>query len=192
MNYKLKTGPTLEPVTLAEAKLHLKLDSDTTDDTLITALIQAAREQAEKYTGRAFIEQTWEAVMECFEDDDFYLFPSPLASVTSITYKDVNQVTQTLSSSVYEVNLYEEPGEVHLKYQQSWPQVLAIENSILVTYKVGYGAAASAVPASIKAAILLLIGDLYEFRHNTITGTIVSEINRPAMALLDPYRVYNL
>ncbi len=58
--WKLKTAPAVEPISTSEAKLHLKLDSDTTDDTLIAALITAAREIIENMTGRALINQTWE------------------------------------------------------------------------------------------------------------------------------------
>ncbi len=190
MGYKLKTAPSLEPVALAEAKLHLKIDSDTTDDNLITALIVAAREQAEKYTGRALVEQVWEYYIDEFEDDEIELLHPPLMSITSITYIDPDNVTQTLSTSIYDADLHSEPGQIYLKYGKSWPSVLDIENSIKITYKAGYGATAASVPASIKAAILLLIGDLYENRQETIVGASVAKLPNGIQYLLDPYRVY--
>jgi uncharacterized phiE125 gp8 family phage protein len=192
MGWKLKTAPTLEPVTLAEAKLHLKLDSDTTDDTLVTALIQAAREQAEKYTGRAFIEQVWEYMMDEFGEEEIELPNPPLISVSTITYTDGNNVTQTLSTSVYGVNTYDEPGEVYLKFNQIWPIVLDVENSICITYKAGYGTAATSVPASIRAAILLIIGHLYANRENVVVGRTPAELPQGAQSLLDPFKVYSL
>ena len=57
---ELVSGPEIEPVTLAEAKRHLReYDDVTTNDADITALIQGAREWVEQYTARALIDQTW-------------------------------------------------------------------------------------------------------------------------------------
>lgn len=190
MGYKLKTAPTVEPVTLSEAKLHLKIDSDTTDDALITALITAAREMAENYTGRAFVNQTWEATFEQFTaDENITLRPAPLSSITSITYVDGNGDTQTLSTSVYGADLYKTPGEAYLKYGQSWPTAREIENSITVTYVSGYGSSASSVPGAVKSAILLIIGHLYEHRENVTVGVTANDMPQGAYFLLDPYRV---
>jgi uncharacterized phiE125 gp8 family phage protein len=192
MGWKLKTGPTIEPVTLPEAKLHLKIDSDTTDDNLVTALITAAREQAEKYTGRALIEQSWEYKFEEFEDDEIELPNPPAISVTSITYVDTSGVTQTLSTSVYDLDAHTDPGRVFLKYNQLWPSTLDIENAVTITYKCGYGTAASSVPASIRAAILLIIGHLYQNRENVVVGRTPVELPQGAESLLNAYRIYNL
>lgn len=189
MGYKLKTAPTVEPVTLAEAKLHLKLDSDTTDDTLITALIVAARQAAENYTGRAFINQTWEYATDEFPDEEMTLRPAPLSSITSITYVDANGATQTLSTSVYDANTYDAPGCAFLRYGQCWPSARDVENSILITFVAGYGSSASSVPAPVKAAILLTVGHLYEHRESVIIGTTAAEMPQSASWLLDPYRI---
>lgn len=188
MGYKLKTAPTVEPITLAEAKLHLKLDSDTTDDTLITALIIAAREAAENFTGRALINQTWELTMDTFPEDDIELLPAPLSSITSIIYKDQDGVNTTLSSSTaYEADTYSIPGKACLKFGQSWPAARDIQNSVTVTFVAGYGAASSAVPGPIKAAILLLIGNLYENRESVEIGQTPIELPHGVQFLLSPY-----
>ncbi len=67
MNFTLErvTGPEIEPVTLAEMKRHLRCYSDlTTEDDDITALIVAAREWVEDYTGRALIDQAWRLTID--------------------------------------------------------------------------------------------------------------------------------
>lgn len=191
MGYKLKTAPTVEPITLSEAKLHLKLDSDTTDDTLITALITAAREACENFTGRAFVNQTWEATFDEFPagEDEIELYPAPLSSITSLTYKDVNNATQTAAATVYEADPYSLPGTLALKYGQSWPVALEIQNSITVTYVAGYGATAASVPGPIKAAMLLLIGHLYENRESVEVGQTAEVLPHGVEFLLSPYRV---
>lgn len=61
----LVTGPSEEPVSLAEAKLHLRVD-DNADDALISALIVAARQHAENDTRRALVTQTWRQVWDQF------------------------------------------------------------------------------------------------------------------------------
>lgn len=76
--YKVITAPTPEPVTLAEARLQIKADSDTTEDTLITGWIKSARKIAEQYTGRALAPQTLEMALDCFPggDDDYIDLPT--------------------------------------------------------------------------------------------------------------------
>ena len=63
----LTSAPATEPVSLAEAKLHLRVETVMTDDdTLIQALITAARQTAESITRRAFITQSWKLVLDQF------------------------------------------------------------------------------------------------------------------------------
>jgi uncharacterized phiE125 gp8 family phage protein len=193
--WKLKTAPAVEPITTSEAKLHLKLDSDTTDDTLIAALITAARETIENLTGRALINQTWEMALEEWpeDEDELKLYPSPLSSVTSVTYTDVDGITQTWSPTTgYTADTYSIPGQLLLRYGQYWPVNREIENSILITYVCGYGAASSSVPGPLKAAMLLLIGHWYENREAVNVGSITSELPFTVEVLIAPYRVIEL
>lgn len=196
ISYKLKTAPTTEPVTLAEAKLHLKVDSDTTDDNLITALITAAREIVENYTGRALINQTWEACFEEFPDeedaDDNYvpLRPGPLSSISSVVYLDTAGVSTTASAStLYEADAYSMPGRLCLRYGQVWPSTRDVQNAVTVTFVAGYGSAAASVPGAIKAAILLIIGHLYEHRESVVIGANPTELPQGALSILNPYRI---
>lgn len=189
MGYKLKTAPAVEPVSLTEAKLHLRVDHDDEDD-LIEMLITAARQQAENYTGRAIINQTWELTLDQFPDDDMALPPAPLSSITSIIYKDLNGVNTTASAStLYEPDIYSEPGKACLRYGQTWPTAQDIQNSITATYVSGYGATGASVPAAIRSAILLLVGHLYEHRESVIIGTISSDLPQGFEYLLNPYRI---
>lgn len=193
MGYKLKTAPAAEPVSLTEAKLHLRVDTDCTDDdNLITALIAAAREMAENYTGRAFISQTWELTLDNFPVGCIELRPAPLATITSITYQDGDGVVTTLSTSIYEADTYSTPGRACNKWALSWPTAREIQNSILVTYTTGYGATSAAVPGPIKAAILLTIGHLYEHRESVVVGVTAQDMPHGAEYLLNPYRVIEM
>src|SRR5688572_30268254 len=91
------TRPTFEPVTLAEMRLHLRVAEDQTDEgSLITALITAARESVEKYTGRTLCDTTVEAAF--YEDPDWYfdLPKPPVIEVQSIRYSAQTDGTDTL------------------------------------------------------------------------------------------------
>jgi len=188
MGYKLITGPATEPVSLAEAKLHLKIETaDTADDTLIAILIAAARESAEQFTRRAFIAQTWELQKDCFEDGEIQLRKTPVQSVTSIKYYDVNGVEQTLATTVYGLNQADEPNEVYLKYGQLWPQVRGEENDVKIRFVAGY----TTVPSSVKAAILLIVGHLYENREDVVIGRQVNDLPKGSKFLLEPYRLFS-
>lgn len=160
---KLATPPTVEPVSLIEAELHLRVDMSA-HDTYIGTLITAAREVVERISGRALIDQTWDMVLDAFPCGDTLELPRPpLKSVTSITYIDAEGVSHTLSASDYQVDTYSEPGRIVLKGGATWPSTtLQAAAGVIVRYVAGYGAEATAVPAHLKQAILLLIGHYYE------------------------------
>jgi uncharacterized phiE125 gp8 family phage protein len=190
MGLTLKTAPAAEPVTLAEAKLHCKVDvSD--DDTLITALIVAARQQAEHRTERALITQQWEYTLERFPAR--IELPRPaLVSVQSVKYLDDNGVLQTLANTEYQVVISELVGYIQPAYGKSWPACRVQPDSVVVAYTCGYGDAA-AVPVSIKGWIKMAVATMYAQREAIITGTIVAEVPRDFFAgLLDPYWVPGL
>jgi hypothetical protein len=86
MALKIKTAPAIEPLSLDEAKLHLRIDSDD-EDTYITSLIKAARCYAEQVlASRSFITQTWELWLDAFPDKDFIELPMPpLQAAPSVT-----------------------------------------------------------------------------------------------------------
>jgi len=136
MDWKVKSPPTVEPLSLTEAKLHLRVDH-TNDDALIPTLIKVAREWCEGFQNRAFVQQTIEAKRDNFETTMLLPIP-PLKEVSSIQYVDANGDTQTLGTSVYDVDTISEPGLITLAYNQSWPVYRSIHHAITITYKTGY------------------------------------------------------
>jgi len=188
---KLVTAPAVEPVTLAEAKAHLRVDI-TDDDTLISSLITSARQYIERAIRRALVTQTWRASIDEFPASGEIVLPKPpLQSVTSIQYTDINDSTSTIASSTYTVDTDSEPGRIVLKYGQSWPSTsLANTNPVQVTFVAGYGAAAD-VPAHFKQAILLLAGHWYENREAiAVTGAIPKEMPLAVSSLIGLDRVW--
>ena len=189
----LVTAPSVEPLTLAEAKLYLRVDS-TSENSLITGMIVAARQYVETYTRRALTTQTWDfryaALMETRRP---LIVPrAPLQSVTSVTYLDDDGATQTFSSADYNVRVFAGPtacrGYVELDEDISLPSLFT-DALLPVTVRAvcGYGAAAT-VPDGLKMAMYLLLGDLFEQRQETMTSTS-SWTKTTTERLMGPYRL---
>lgn len=189
------TDAAAEPVTVDEVKAHCRIEHSFDDDVYLPALIKAARMFAEDYTDRAFITQTWAYKLDEFPCSSFenpyaaIVLPRARAiAISSIAYVDEDGTTQTLSSSLYQVDTSSEPARVIPAWGETWPDTRSQLNAVTITYTAGYGAAA-AVPENIKLAIKFLVGQWYENREPTVTGTIVTEVPFTVKALLNPFRV---
>lgn len=173
----LVTGPASEPVTLTEAKNHLRVDvSD--DDALISSLIGMAREVFEDLNGRTLFTTTWRLKMEEWPEGNEIVLPRPpLQSVSSISYVDSAGNSNTFSSGDYVVETERTPGRVVLGYGQSWPTAtLRPGLAITVNFVAGW-TTTEAIPKRYKQALLLLIGHGYAHREAVLaTGAMPKEI----------------
>jgi uncharacterized phiE125 gp8 family phage protein len=185
------TPPAVEPVTLAEAKAHLRVDI-ATDDALITSIIKAAREWCEEYLDRSLVHTQWTMRMDSFPHE-FVLPRPPMATsgtvtATTITYTLETQAVETLDTATYRVDRHDTPGRIRVVYAGTWPAHLFDENSVTVTWWGGYGADGTSVPAAIRSAMLMIISSLYEHRTAVLTGTISKEIEFGVKSMLDAHR----
>lgn len=169
-SFEITIQPAVEPVSLAEAKAHLRIDSPD-EDTLVGGLAVAAREYVEIWLRRSLINRTMRASYDYFSQV-IYLPRPPLVSVSSIVYVDNAGDEQTLSASLHQVDARSQPGRIVPAYAQLWPTTQAVLNAVTVTFVAGYGATSASVPESIRAAIKLVIGDLYEHREAVSVETL--------------------
>ncbi len=161
---RIITAPTVEPVTLAEAKVDLRVDH-TDDDTLITALIVAGRQRCEELANRALINRTLEMALCEWPCNAIALPYPPLVSVTSVTYYDEDNSAGTMSSSDYIAITDVEPGLIALARDKSWPDAaLRPQWPIRVRWVAGCGATAASVPETWKHLIRAWVAIRYEFR----------------------------
>jgi len=190
MALTLITPPAVEPVTLQEAKDHLRVDG-AEEDALISEAIAAARlalDGPDGWLERALITQTWDWTFDGFPDGDLAPPLPPLQSVASIAYVDPAGTIQTLPASAYKVSLGGgRRPRIAPAYGTSWPVSRAEIDAVKVRLVAGFGLAPASVPAPIRAALLLLIGHLHAQRETEIVGASVAEL--PTVAnLLAPYR----
>lgn len=185
MAYRVVTETGNEPISLSELKLHLRIDSSE-EDALLDVILKAARQKAESYTGRKFVTSTFQMTLSEFPEE-VELHPSPVISIDSVSYKNGNNISQTLSSGVYSLDNTIDPSQFYLEYNQSFPSTLSVRDAVTINYTCGY-ADDDSIPAPVKAAILLIAGHLYENRQ--IVSTMQTyEVPMTASYLLDPYRI---
>jgi uncharacterized phiE125 gp8 family phage protein len=179
MPLQLVTPPAEEPVSLAEAKQHLRVDSGD-DDLLIGSLIIAARQAAETITGRQLITARWKLVLDAFPGPSLMqsatgasfslpghailLAKCPVQSAVSIEYLDMNGTTQVMPASDYVLDAACEPARLTPAFGKTWPSTLPQMGAVSVTFDAGYGTA-SAVPEGLKSWIKLRVGSLYGHRE---------------------------
>jgi uncharacterized phiE125 gp8 family phage protein len=191
---KVITSATTEPLTLEEAKLHLKVETDA-DDSLITSLITAARETAEIFTGRALASQVLEYILDGFpaESETIYIPRPPLEEVESIKYRDYEGNETVWDSSNYIVDADSMPARVTLAYGKYFPDFTPYPvSSVRIRYTAGYksgGPDSLKIPEEIKQALKLLIGHFYENRESVVVGTVANKVPFSVEALLYPFRV---
>ena len=183
-------APTELPVSLAEAKAQLQIDSSVSDwDDLLTGMLNAAVAYVDGWSGvlgRCLVTQTWEARFECFEAE--FDLPFPDVSAVVVKYYDTSDTLQTYSSSNYQLVQESCGSEVSVYLTSTWPATsLNREDVVVITMTVGYGAA-TAVPAAIKQAILMIVGHWFANRETVNVGNITTELPFSAAAMLAPFR----
>lgn len=184
---KVLTQPTVEPVSLAEAKAHCRVDTDT-DNAYLAALIRAAREYCAAYCDETFIHTQYVMTLDSFPVE-IELPRPPMATASgytdvTVTYKTENQATATLATNQYRVDRDSTPGVLRTLYNGSWPSHLLDYNSVTVTWWGGISADGTGVEQRIKNAILWLVGYWYE-RRMAADGISMTEIPFGVKALLD-------
>jgi uncharacterized phiE125 gp8 family phage protein len=187
MPLELLTPPASEPVSLAEAKLHLRLDTDADDD-LVTRLIAAARTRLEWHTGRAFLTQSWRQWLDAWPQTNCVeIALPPLRNLTQLTFHRADDTASDLDASLYQLDSASEPARLMLKPTTNAPTNLRRLNAVSLTFTSGYGDDAVDVPAPLREALLELVAHLYQHR-----GDAPAELPLTVLALAEPYRIFRL
>lgn len=192
-------GASSEPVTLEELKTHLRIDHDT-DDTELSQFIIAATDHTEKVIGRCLVAKTIDCYMDAFPSGfrPIILPWAPLVSVTSIKYYDNDDTLQTWSDTEYTVDSNQEyNGLVYPGSDYDYPSPRVYPKSVIIEYIAGYADtggndSADRIPQSLKIAVMMLAGHLYENREATAVipgGALVAELPMAYQALTANFKI---
>ena len=185
-----------EPVTLNEAKAHLRVESSfTDDDTYINTLISVSRNICENYVGFMLAHNTKvHYYMDGFPNNEvIYLYGvSNLASLT-IHYDDQNNDNQLLDSSLYNIDTHSIPSRIFLKENSNFPSTSeSIPSAVNITIDAG-PLSSYQLPRALYQSILLTIGHLYENRQNVVVGDgRPYEVPQTAEYLMNSFRVISI
>lgn len=182
------TPPNIEPVTLETAKLFLRIDHED-EDALIADFIQSARIQIETLCRQSLIARTQRLTLIPPFDQVLKLNISPIISIDEVTLERSDGVSETISLDDLSINLRSSPATL-------CPKTLSVSNwrnrtdnqAITVNVTAGYGEAVTDIPMPLRQAILLLVGQAYEYR----AGQDVPSIPMMVDALIMPYRSLKL
>lgn len=194
MGLSVVTAPTREPLSLDEAKDHLR-ETNADQDGLIAGYILAAREMVESSTHRRLMTQTLDYTIDdswpcervgAYERLRIRLPVNPVQSVTSITYVDTDGATQTLSSALYVLRADGPVAYIDMAYGASWPIPRWQPAAITVRFVAGWSM--SDVPNPLMQAMRMLVGHFYASRE-AVGPANQAEIPLGVEALLSSYRV---
>lgn len=177
------------PVSLAEAKAHLRVTWDD-EDADIQAYLDAAIAVLDGPTGtlgRAMCAQSWQHVCAKPDCGKVWLTAQPNA-LSSIHYLDPATETET-EGTIADFRVHTDGYRFAIvpKTGKAWPVTASRSDALKLVFTTGYGAA-SEVPKPIKQAILLLVGHWFKERE-AATVVALRELPFGVQALLNTYKV---
>ena len=188
----MTTPPAIEPVSLATAKAHLKVDHSH-EDQLIANLITAARQHVEYETGMVMIDQDWSVYFNHWPENGQLVLPLvPVISISGVYVYGDDDVASQIDAAHYVTDTISRPARIVLRGSRQWANPGRIINGIEVKLKAGFGATDTDVPADLIEAILLLVAHWFENRQPVFHGETIHTLPRSVSALLKPYRMVQL
>jgi uncharacterized phiE125 gp8 family phage protein len=165
-------GPTVEPVSVAEAKAHLRIDSGFTDDDLyLQSLISAARIHVETVSDRTLIRSQWQMKMDVFPSWDIELPRPPFApGDVTVSYVPSDAVYLPVSFTNFRIDGDATPAVIRPQWNGSWPSSRGAENDVTITYWAGYGPSSTDVPTPARHCVLMLVASWYANREAVVQG----------------------
>lgn len=205
MGLSVVIGPSTDPVTLAEAKAHLRV-AISDDDGLIAGYILAARHWVEGEIHRPIVSRMYDYTIDygwphrCGKHWIDLPLP-PLRSVRSVSYVDASGVTQILATNQYTPMANRPRGLIVPTYDATWPDVRSQVEAITVRFVAGYTdftdtstspnatVTGPGIPDDIRQALLLLVGHWYENRETVVIGQAPAEVPMAVESIISGYRV---
>ncbi|HVZ05134.1 head-tail connector protein [Hyphomicrobium sp.] len=191
MHLVMTSPPAAEPVTVADAKAHMRIDGDA-EDVLIGSLLLTSRLHIETALSLALITQSWTLMLDCWPDARQLDLPlAPLSSVREVRVKDASGNATVVPEQNYLVDIASRPPR--LVWNNCTPPLPgAPANGIEIDLSAGFGDDADSVPAPLKHAILMLTAHWYEHRDPQEIGGEGARIPDAIGDLINPFRTIRL
>ena len=183
----LTSGPALEPVTVAEAKAHLRVDGSA-EDTLIASLILTSRLHVETVLGLALITQSWRLLLDAWPSTAIDMPLRPLQAIEEVRVLSADGDPTIISTANFLADTASTPPRL-VHTGAIWPQPGQAANGIEIDFAAGYGDAAADVPAPLRQALLLLVAHWYEHRDPIEIGAADMAVPSVVSELMAPYRL---
>lgn len=190
MRYSIRTvtPATARLLSLADAKKHLRVDTNDEDD-LITAYSSAAQDYVERYTSRLLVPQTLEYACSGFPCGAIVIPRDPVTAINAIGYTDAAGAAVVLDEADWRWS-ESAPDEVLAAIATSWPAAARDNGSVRIEFEAGYDE--GLCPPALSMAVRLMLGTLYNQREGVVSGVTVAELPTGVAALCAPYRRISL
>lgn len=189
MTRALITPPAGLPVSLADLKAHLRIETGDEDD-FLTSLLSAATSHVEAVTGKALLAQGWRIYLDAFPPNCIVeLAQGPLISLDAVTvYDEVGQPV-VIDTQNYDVDRHSEPARLRFREVANPSRVF---NGIEIDITIGYGEAGTDVPGQLLRAVMVLCAHWHAVRGAAEEAAVFGSIPKGLDALLAPFRQVRL
>lgn len=185
----LTSPPTIEPISLTDAKAHLRVET-IAEDLLIAGLIATSRMRLERHLGLALIAQGWSIFLDAWPDPSVPLeLPvAPLMSLVAVRFYDASDAVTTLPLAEFQLDRVSRPVRLVRRIHAPLPADRRRLASVEIAVTAGYGTTPADVPAPLRQALLQLIAHAFEHRDLSIDTAVP-----PAIATqLAPWRTLHI
>jgi uncharacterized phiE125 gp8 family phage protein len=186
-----RSGPTVEPLSLAEAKAHLRLETSA-DDALVASLMITSRLHIEAALGLALTAQDWTLVLDAWPATGVVNIPMrPVTAVTAVRVRASDGTPSVVPTATYVFEGAGLPPRL-VPASGALPNPGRAAGGIEIDFTAGFGTTAGSVPEPIRQALKLLVAHWYEHRDPVEIGDPAMAIPPAVSALLKPYAVPRL
>ncbi len=188
MPLMLVTPPQGEPLSLAETKTFLRLDS-TTNDVAVSDLVTAARHRIETAAGLALLTQGWRLVLDDWPASGAVeLMLAPLASIDEVREIDADGVATAVDPVHYLADTASRPARMVLRSSRLWTKPGLEAGGIEVDFTAGYGADGTSVPLPLRQAVMHIVTEAFENREGGTRQSHPGRLSPIVAQLIAPFR----